>query len=709
MDGIACEDQPHKILIPGNFRRACVELCGIIKMQVINSKRPIEDGAEEFAKKARLSPSERAAKVVQESQVGITAYINDANGHHGGFTGQIKMLYSDFQVNEIDLNGNVVHLLDDGIDMGKSKKERRLEKREEERRELEGKSAEEIEAINAAKKQAEEQAPKYTLSDEHRTELLTLLSEKELAEIEELFTSGNKMETQKSFDDKQVRGRLHQLIRAAFQGKLETVTSAENTFHIAIAKNQNKTRQNIHESMNHTDDNGVVNYGLGMYKPYLHLTVFKENRESMEIGNTLAKFLRFPNRAIGFAGTKDRRGATCQRFSIHRGKLTRVNGLNKAINGAVLGGFSYEDKPLNLGDLKGNEFSIVIRDVKSVNESDDIKSVVDQCFGSLRDKGFLNYYGMQRFGSFSISTHKLGVFVLNEDYQGACELILSEQEVTAPDSIEGRRIWAETKDASLALQSMPRRFAAEHLILTVLSKTKDGEPNKGAWYEAMMSIPKNLRIMYGHAYQSYIWNLVALKRHALFGLEVQVGDLVMEELPRSAIPVDEDFPEDVAEYNDTLVKVLTQEDIDSGKFTIYDVVLPSPGFKITYPANPDLYQVYVEEMAKDGLHPEKMLRKVKEFSFPGSYRKVMGKAANLSYEMISYSDDKSPIYRTDLEMLTLKKEGKEPEQRIIDQGVGEKTAVVLKMQLGLGAYATMALREFMKADTSRFGTTMVGK
>lgn len=45
---------------------------------------------------------------VQEIDVGITEYVGDAPG----FTGIIKCKYSDFQVNEIDLEGNVVKLTD---------------------------------------------------------------------------------------------------------------------------------------------------------------------------------------------------------------------------------------------------------------------------------------------------------------------------------------------------------------------------------------------------------------------------------------------------------------------------------------------------------------------------------------------------------------------------------------------------------------------
>lgn len=74
------------------------------------------------------------------------------------------------------------------------------------------------------------------------------------------------------------------------------------------------------------------------------------------------------------------------------------------------------------------------------------------------------------------------------------------------------------------------------------------------------------------------------------------------------------------------------------------------------------------------------------------------------------------MIRTDLELLNLKKEQEkkssqksvttpiELPDRIIndDKEGGNKLAVVLRMQLGVSSYATMALREFMRIDTSRY-------
>lgn len=656
---------------------------------------------------------DRTGKVVEENQVGITQYINEEN-RSGGFYGSIKQRYCDFLVNEIDLNNNVVHLVDEGINLGKTKRERNLEKRQEERAELQGKTAEEVERIKEQKKQELEQQPKYELSSENKEKLLALITEAELNQIELLFSSGDKMETQTKFEDKQTRTTLHQLLRQAFQSKLETVTTPDNTFRIALARNNPARRRNPQESINHVDENGVVNYGLGPFKNYLHFTVYKENRETMEVASTISKFLRIPSKNIGYAGTKDRRGVTCQRFSILKGKVARVSSLNKGLKNVVLGGFTYEDLPLGLGDLKGNEFVITIRDVKPFNDKDGVETIIEKCFNSLQQKGFINYYGMQRFGTFSISTHELGIKILQEDWKGAVELVLSEQEIVAPESIDARACWAETRNPSLTLKKMPRRCTAEYSILSVLEKERLDENEdygSNSYFKSIMAIPRNLRIMYAHAYQSYIWNLVVSKRFEMFGMEVQVGDLVLvqNEAPAQEQDVDgEDFEEDVATSKFVRARPLTEEDIASSTYTIYDVVLPTPGFDILYPANEKLMQVYTDVMAKDGLDPLKMNRRVREFSLAGSYRHIMGKPTNLSYKIVKYDDPHEPMVRTDLELTRLKKEGQNNVAREIDHQEGERTGVVLTMQLPVSSYATMALREFMKADTSRFSDAFNG-
>lgn len=50
------------------------------------------------------------------------------------------------------------------------------------------------------------------------------------------------------------------------------------------------------------------------------------------------------------------------------------------------------------------------------------------------------------------------------------------------------------------------------------------------------------------------------------------------------------------------VKVLTKEDVESGQYSIFDVILPLPGYNIEYP--PNMKEFYEEQMSKDGLKLE---------------------------------------------------------------------------------------------------------
>ncbi|KAM9917556.1 hypothetical protein OXX80_013236, partial [Metschnikowia pulcherrima] len=160
-----------------------------------------------------------------------------------------------------------------------------------------------------------------------------------------------------------------------------------------------------------------------------------------------------------------------------------------------------------------------------------------------------------------------------------------------------------------------------------------------------------------------------------------------------------EFLEDVVPSTFPKVRALTQQDVDSGKYTIYDVVLPSPGFDVQYPTNPQLMEVYEKAMAKDGLDPHNMARRVKEFSLAGSYRPLIGRATDLTYDIVKYHDETDSLVRTDLELLTAQREGQTLSRLVESAGPeAKKTAVILRMRLGVSSYATMALREFMKAD-----------
>ena len=46
------------------------------------------------------------------------------------------------------------------------------------------------------------------------------------------------------------------------------------------------------------------------------------------------------------------------------------------------------------------------------------------------------------------------------------------------------------------------------------------------WLQALIAIPRNIRNLYGHAYQSFVWNQVASLRVQKFGPTIVEGDLI---------------------------------------------------------------------------------------------------------------------------------------------------------------------------------------
>jgi tRNA pseudouridine13 synthase len=89
-----------------------------------------------------------------------------------------------------------------------------------------------------------------------------------------------------------------------------------------------------------------------------------------------------------------------------------------------------------------------------------------------------------------------------------------------------------------------------------------------------------MRLMYIHAYQSYIWNMTASERVRQYGLRPTPGDLVIDR-------------------NQLKETIIVLDDNNLNEYSIEDIVLPLPGFNMTYPKN--LYNYIRDLMLKDGI------------------------------------------------------------------------------------------------------------
>lgn len=135
---------------------------------------------------------------------------------------------------------------------------------------------------------------------------------------------------------------------------------------------------------------------LPAYEPvgegeHLFLWIEKRDVAANDLVRHVSRCLRCSPRDIGVAGLKDRRAITRQYISIPA-KLGEGVPLIESESIHVLRSARHGNK-LRTGHLKGNRFSIVIRDVadSAAEKAVAIASRIQRC-------GFPNYYGTQRFG-----------------------------------------------------------------------------------------------------------------------------------------------------------------------------------------------------------------------------------------------------------------------------------------------------------------------
>ncbi|OCF71410.1 tRNA pseudouridine13 synthase [Kwoniella mangroviensis CBS 8886] len=461
--------------------------------------------------------------------------------------------------------------------------------------------------------------------------------------------------------------------------------------------------------------------------PYIHFTLHKTNRETMDALSHITRMLGAHPKDLSVCGTKDKRAVTVQRVCFKRNNknLTyvwkSVNGIRqgrrneqKAIEergerGVRIGDLEYSKQYLELGMLKGNQFVITLRNVQEENREE-----INKTMKSVRDNGFINFYGMQRFGTSSWPTHLTGLLILQSKWSEAVDSILHLREGEHPDCTSARLAWLEDKDPKKAFDQMPRRGVAERCIWDFWTKNRV-EDKVGA----LSSIPRNLRVMYVHAYQSYIWNIIVSERIRLSSTEPLVGDLVFvdkDTLGEGDVPNPDSVPAHAkdrkgrplrkwATTSSPEVKQLTEEDLPN--HTIFDVVMPLPGWDVDYPGG-SIGEKYAEALKRDGLDIHKMRRDQRDFSLPGSYRRMIIRPISLNWNHLTYTDPDVSLVQSDEDEIL----GQNPPPEDIDSEEGKFRALKIELELGSATYATMVLREITREETStwhQIGLTMNGE
>uniref|UniRef100_A0AAR2IME7 Pseudouridylate synthase 7 homolog n=1 Tax=Pygocentrus nattereri TaxID=42514 RepID=A0AAR2IME7_PYGNA len=534
---------------------------------------------------------------LSEVDVGIHKFVSD----HKGFSGILKERYSDFVVHEISKEGKIVRLDDLSVP----------------------EASVEVEPTDC---QALTEEQKQQLAD------LQLFKNKE----------GN-VAIEVENDSKEKRTLLHKAVKTLYPG-LETKTEEREGKKFIVAYHA-AGKKALAAPRKHS---WPKNRGS-----FCHFVLYKENKDTMDAINVLSRFLRVRPNVFSYMGTKDKRAITVQEIAVLKISAERLSHLNKCLMNFKLGNFSYKKHPLKLGELQGNHFTVVLRNVSCSDEQ------VEQAMMSLRDTGFINYYGMQRFGTTAVPTHQVGRAILQNNWTEVMDLILKPR----PGAEKGylvkcREEWAQTQDPEAALKKLPVKRCVEGQLLRGLSMY--GKKNI---ITAFGLIPRNNRLMYIHSYQSFVWNTMVSRRVEAYGLKAVEGDLVLR---------------------GGTAHVLTAEEAE--KQSIHDVVMPLPGFDVIYPTHEDLLTV-------DNLDIDNLRHKVRDYSLAGAYRRILIRPSDVSWEVIQYDDPKVPLIYTDVEKL---------ENKSLPVYLKEGKYRALKMEFSLppSTYATMAIREVLKMDTS---------
>jgi tRNA pseudouridine13 synthase len=143
----------------------------------------------------------------------------------------------------------------------------------------------------------------------------------------------------------------------------------------------------------------------------------------MQAIHYISKRLRKVPRQFAIAGNKDKRGITTQRVTIHRMDaeyLIRQQRCKDWDQKIKVGSFDWVFKPLQLGSLNGNRFAVALRFISPTISNAQITANVN----SVIKHGFINYFGMQRFGQYSIHTHEIGRACLQQNWKEVCRMLL---------------------------------------------------------------------------------------------------------------------------------------------------------------------------------------------------------------------------------------------------------------------------------------------
>jgi tRNA pseudouridine13 synthase len=378
-------------------------------------------------------------------------------------------------------------------------------------------------------------------------------------------------------------------------------------------------------------------------------TVTTRNWETNRLVRLLSRELGISREKVCFAGTKDKRGITTQLMSFECPieKMSLIDLKDVEIKDVYIG-----RRGLQIGDLIGNSFKIRVKECDA--PADKIPEILESVYSDIKKTGgFPNYFGVQRFGVVRPVTHRVGEWIVRGDFEKAVRTYLS-----APSTFENeetaavRKELSERDDWKELLSIMPESLSFEKILVGHLSD------KPGDWIGAIDQMPRNLQMMFVHAYQSYLFNIMLSERigHGIPLNAPVVGDIVIP-LDANKTPLHEN-PIITTSAN---IDLVTRQ-VRAGRAY---VTISLYGSDSTF-ADGEMGEIERKIVENEGLeNKDFVVPGLSHCSSKGSRREIVCPVNNLSYEV-------------------------------------EDVGYTVSFSLPKGNYATCLMREFMKSEMNRY-------
>jgi len=333
-------------------------------------------------------------------------------------------------------------------------------------------------------------------------------------------------------------------------------------------------------------------------KTFLKFGLKKVKREQNSVVRELSDLLQ--TREIHRAGAKDKFGVTFQWMTAANVSPMEVANAGEKMNRVEIGNIHWTDHAIQLGELQGNAFKLKIRECTVRSEDLQLSET------SLREKGFINYFGVQRFGSGKRTpTTDFAKALLQKDFERFLRTMLPPEAITPFENNEYDEVYSMV-DSRAPVAGMIR-------ALKRFGKDEEG------YRRAILTISATLRDLYVAAYQSELWNKAVTERLKENDNCLQPGDLVIKPEFRAGRTVQR---EHVVTYSG-------QDNLD-----FRDLVIPLIGYN---PISSSADEFYEKMLKKDGLRASSMKNMAIRLSMGASLRRVFIRPLGL--QMQPGSDD----------------------------------------------------------------------